>query len=65
QIVYEEANSLNKDASYDAYESQDFKNKKIIDDLCKLHEEEVLKGNSDLEILNSIEQYLENNQLKP
>ncbi|CAG8730278.1 11352_t:CDS:1, partial [Racocetra fulgida] len=62
---HEEANSLNKDASYDAYESREFKNKKIIGDLCKLHEEEVLKGNYEGEILNSIEQYLTTNQLKP
>ncbi|KAF0515736.1 calmodulin-dependent protein kinase [Gigaspora margarita] len=46
-------------------ESQDLINEKIIDNLTKLHEEEVLKGNYDPEFLNSIEQYLTKNQLKP
>ncbi|KAF0513372.1 hypothetical protein F8M41_017787 [Gigaspora margarita] len=47
----------------ETHESQDFINKKIIDELCKLHENEAFKGSYDSEFINAIEKYLENNQL--
>ncbi|CAG8465660.1 701_t:CDS:2 [Racocetra fulgida] len=37
--------------------------KKIIEELCELHEKELFKGSYDFEFINSIEKYLARNQL--
>ncbi|CAG8765688.1 7178_t:CDS:1, partial [Racocetra fulgida] len=44
--------------------SQGFLDKKIIEELCELHKKEMSKGSYDSEFINSIEEYLERNQLK-
>ncbi|CAG8704070.1 14869_t:CDS:1, partial [Racocetra fulgida] len=38
--------------------------KKIIEELCELHEKESFKGSFDSEFISSIEKYLTRNQLK-
>ncbi|CAG8544590.1 1977_t:CDS:2 [Cetraspora pellucida] len=49
---------------HDVNESQGLLDKKIIEELCELHEKELFKGCYDFEFINSIESYLEKNQLK-
>ncbi|CAG8586180.1 10153_t:CDS:2 [Racocetra fulgida] len=38
--------------------------KKIIEELCELHENESFKGSYDFEFITSIEKYLARNQIK-
>ncbi|CAG8727489.1 3456_t:CDS:1, partial [Racocetra fulgida] len=37
--------------------------KKLVEELCKLHEKEISKGSYDSEFINSIEEYLAKNQI--
>ncbi|CAG8735218.1 11747_t:CDS:1, partial [Racocetra fulgida] len=60
----ESQNSLDKQINDKLSSCELHEDKKIIEELCELHEKEVLKGSYDFEFINSFEKYLASKQLK-